>query len=85
MDLSNLNKILLQNEIRALNYQCSELNTITERVEQAKKVLNADVWNQLKQINQSIAELEKILKKALVRLPYQKALSSMKQTSLKPF
>lgn len=85
LDLSNLNKILLQNEIRALNYQCSELNTITERVEQAKKVLNADVWNQLKQINQSIAELEKNTQKGISEIALSKGIEFYETNEFKTF
>jgi len=85
LDLSNLNKALLQNEIRSLNSQKSELNAITGKVEQAKGVLNADVWNQLITINQSIAELEKNTQKGISEVALSKGIEFYETTEFKTF
>ena len=84
-DLSNLNKSLLQNEIRSLNSQKSELNAITEKVEQANGVLNADVWNQLININQSIAELEKNTQKGIREIALSKGIEFYETNEFKTF
>lgn len=83
--LSNLNKSLLQNEISSLNYKISELNNITGKVEQAKELFNADIWNQLITINKSIVELEKNTQKGIREIALSKGLEFYETNEFKTF
>lgn len=85
LDLSNLNMALLQNEIRSLNYQISELNAITGKVEEAKGVFNTDIWNQLITINQSIGELEKNTQKGISEIVSSKGIEFYDTNEFKTF
>ena len=67
-ELSKLNKDLLQNEIRALKSQISELNTIIGKVNQNKTVLNVDTWKKLIDTNKAISELEKNTQKGITEI-----------------
>ena len=84
-ELSKLNKALLKNQIQSLNYQLNELDNIMGKINHAKTVLNLDAWKQLIELNKSIDTLEKILKKASLKLPKQMGLSFMKPMNLKTF
>ena len=84
-DLFKLNKALLQNEIQSLNSQKSELNVIIGKVEEAKKALNADVWSQLININQSISELEKKAQKSISNIASSKGIEFYETKEFKAF
>ncbi|MBE0451746.1 MAG: hypothetical protein IBX70_12990 [Clostridia bacterium] len=85
IELSNLNKALLQNEIRSLNYQITELNTITKKVDQAELVLNTDAWSKLIMINKSITELEKNTQKCISEIALLKGIEFYETNEFKTF
>lgn len=85
LELSKLNKVLLQNEIRGLNAQRTDLNGIIEKVDQVKLVLNADIWQQLITINKSIAELEKNTQKGISEIASAKEIEFYETNEFKTF
>lgn len=85
IELSKLNKALLQNEIRGLNAQRTDLNGIIEKVNQTKLVLNADIWQQLITINKSIAELEKNSQKGISEIASAKGIEFYETNEFKTF
>lgn len=85
LELSNLNKTLLQNKIRSLNSWITELNAILEKVDQSKSVLNADEWKQLIEINKSIAELEKNTQKGISEIAVTKGIEFYETNEFKNF
>lgn len=85
LELSNLNKALLQNEIRALKSQITELNTITGKVAQAKLALNAEAWKQLIELNKSISELEKNTQKGISEIASAKGIDFYETNEFKTF
>ncbi len=85
LELSKLNKALLQNEIRGLNSQSTDLDDIIEKVDQAKLVLNTDKWQQLITINKSIAELEKNTQKGISAIAAAKGIEFYETNEFKAF
>lgn len=85
LELSKLNKALLENEIRALKSQITELNTITGKVTQAKLALNAEAWKQLIELNKSISELEKNTQKGISEIASAKGIEFYETTEFKTF
>ena len=85
LELSNLNRSLLHNEIRSLNSQISELNAITEKVDHSKSTLNAAVWKQLVENNGSIAELEKNAQKGINEIAISKGIEFYDTYEFKSF
>lgn len=85
LELSKLNKALLENEIRSLNSQITELNTITGKVDQAKLALNTDIWKQLIELNKSISELEKNTQKGISEIASAKGIEFYETNEFKTF
>ena len=83
--LSKLNKDLLQNEIRALKSQISELNTIIGKVNQNKTVLNADTWKKLIDTNKAISELEKKTQKGITEIAKSEGIEFYETNEFKSF
>jgi energy-coupling factor transporter ATP-binding protein EcfA2 len=84
-ELSNLNKSLLQNEIRSLNSQIKELSAIIESVDQTKSILNADTWKQLIEYNKSISELEQNTQKGISEIAASKGIEFYETNEFKSF
>ena len=85
LELEKLNKSLLQNEIRALNAQITELNSITGKVDQAILLFNAKLWNQLIELNRSISELEKNTQKGISEIASAKGIEFYETNEFKTF
>ena len=85
LELSKLNKALLQNEICSLNSQISELNIISEKVDQAKKALNTDIWNKLIENNKSITDLEKNTQEGITEIVLSKGIEFYETDEFKTF
>ena len=58
LELSNLNKALLQNEIQNLNSSLTELGTLIIKIQTAQKNLTPTNWQALINLNLQIADLE---------------------------
>ncbi len=84
-ELSKLNKDLLQNEIRALKSQISELNTIIGKVNQNKTVLNVDTWKKLIDTNKAISELEKNTQKGITEIAKSEGIEFYETNEFKSF
>jgi recombinational DNA repair ATPase RecF len=84
-ELSKLNKALLENEIRALIAQITELNAITSYVDQAKLTLNTDIWKQLIELNRSISELEKNTQKGISAIASSRGIEFYETNEFKTF
>lgn len=68
LELKNLNKTLLEAQVKTLGAQISELDTLNEKIQFAKTNLNSDVWKNLIEFNKQIAELEKTTRKGIKEL-----------------
>ncbi|RYX98779.1 hypothetical protein EON78_04575, partial [bacterium] len=58
VELSNLNKTLLQTEIQNLNASLAELENVIGKIQIAQTHLNATSWQALANLNSQIANLE---------------------------
>lgn len=83
--LSKLSKDLLQNEIRALKSQIGELNTIIGKIDQNKKVLNAETWKKLIDTNKAISDLEKNTQKGISEIAASKGIEFYETDEFKDF
>ncbi len=64
-DLKNLNPALIKNEISNYKLQIDELTNIISEVTSAKKVLNSNVWEEIKSENKQLLNLENTSKISL--------------------
>jgi|LSQX01.2.fsa_nt_gb ABC-type transport system involved in cytochrome c biogenesis ATPase subunit len=83
--LSKLSKDLLQNEIRALRSQIGELKAIIDKIDQNKKVLNAETWKKLIDTNKTITELEKNTQKGISEIAASKGIEFYETDEFKSF
>jgi len=84
-ELSNLNKSLLQNQIRSLNSQINELSSIIEKVDQSKSALNEDVWKQMIDFNKAIADVEKNIHTGISEIAKAKGIEFYETNEFKGF
>jgi len=85
IELSKLNKSLLQNEIRSLRAQSDELSTLVNKIESAKNTLNAESWKKLIELNKLIAELEKSSQKGIKEIAEDKGIEYFETEEFKNF
>lgn len=84
-ELSKLNKSLLQNEIRSLKSQITELGSIVGKVDHSKSVFNAEIWKQLIDTNKTISELEKNTQKGITEIAEAKGIEFYETDQFKSF
>jgi ABC-type Na+ transport system ATPase subunit NatA len=58
LELSRLNKTLLENEVQQYSAQLNELNNMIEQMELAKKIISVPIQNQIVEIHEQITTLE---------------------------
>lgn len=85
IELSKLNKSLLQNEIRSLRAQSDELSTLVNKIESAKNTLNAESWKKLIELNKLIAKLEKSSQKEIKEIAEDKGIEYFETEEFKNF
>jgi energy-coupling factor transporter ATP-binding protein EcfA2 len=64
-ELKDLNKSLLENELKSYNAQISEINSLTLKIQTAEKKITSKSWQDLINFNTQIAELEKKTQKGI--------------------
>lgn len=84
-ELANLNKSLLQSEIKSLQFQCNELLEIKDKVKKAKNTLNLESYNKLISINKEIIELEKTKQKGIKEIATGKGIEYYETSEFKEF
>lgn len=84
-ELSNLNKSLLESEIRSLKSQIKELNTIIENVDQSQLIFNSVTWKKMIEYNRYIDELEKNTQKGISEIAASKGIKFYETNEFKNF
>ena len=64
-ELKDLNKSLLENELKSYNGQISEINSLTTKIQSAEKNLTSKIWQDLINFNAQIVELENKAQKGI--------------------
>ena len=73
-ELVSLNKALLQSQIQILRNQITEIDSINEKIETAKTLLNDTNWQILQAINKEISELENKAKTGLKNIANERGI-----------
>lgn len=84
-ELANLNKALLESQILTLKDQIAELDTIIQRIEAAKTLLNNTNWQALLEINEEISKLESKTQTGLKDIADEKGIEFYKTPEFNSF
>ena len=85
IELSKLNKSLLQNEIHSLRSKSDELSKVENKIKAAQNTLNAESWKELIEHNKRIAELEKSAQKGIKEIAEDKGIGYFETEEFKNF